>query len=434
MVAVDMVGGRPVSQPIVIGLCGSYRSGCSTVADFLVDRHGYQLVTLSDEVRRLAAEEYGLDPTSRECLQDAGNRVRAEEQPDYLATWVMSQVDAARPFVVLDAIRNVAEVVALRKAYAGFFLLGVDADYLVRRDRALKKDTLAQFEATDARDAGEDTVYGQQVRLCMGFADAILRNNDDITRLDAPGDTERLTSSIDRYHRLFSQAEAGEASPDELLMGIADDAAMASRCLQRQVGAVICTGENEGQEILAVGQNNPPGTERPCKVLFKMCYREYVRQHRKYTCSSCGTVLENLKCPECGVEFERRGLAGKELDYCRSLHAEEHAIVQLAKRPGSIPPGSELYTTTFPCFLCAKKIAAVGITRVVYADPYPMGEAYELLNRAHVTLEPFQGIKSKAFHRVFTRPPTLAAEVIDNLANRIGPSNEISVAEAPKGC
>src|SRR5450759_4482077 len=77
MVAVDMVGGRPVSQPIVIGLCGSYRSGCSTVADFLVDRHGYQLVTLSDEVRRLAAEEYGLDPTSRECLQDAGNRVRA---------------------------------------------------------------------------------------------------------------------------------------------------------------------------------------------------------------------------------------------------------------------------------------------------------------------------------------------------------------------
>src|SRR5450759_1250937 len=100
MVAVDMVGGRPVSQPIVIGLCGSYRSGCSTVADFLVDRHGYQLVTLSDEVRRLAAEEYGLDPTSRECLQYAGNRVRAEEQPDYLATWAMSQVDAARPFVV----------------------------------------------------------------------------------------------------------------------------------------------------------------------------------------------------------------------------------------------------------------------------------------------------------------------------------------------
>lgn len=90
-----------MSQPIVIALCGSYRSGCSTVADFLVERHGYQLITLSDEVRRLAKEEYKLDPSSRKDLQDAGNRVREEKEPDYLANWAISKVDPDKELVVL---------------------------------------------------------------------------------------------------------------------------------------------------------------------------------------------------------------------------------------------------------------------------------------------------------------------------------------------
>lgn len=419
-----------MAQPVVVGLCGSFGSGCTTVAQILRDNHGYQVFRLSDEVRRLATE-YGLNPDSREDLQNAGNRVRDEQKPDYLAKWAIKQVDDGQArLVALDGIRNVAEVVALRKRFAPFFLLGVSADVETRQSRALDNGTpLAVFKETDARDSGEESVSGQQVRLCMGFADAVLRNNNHIVRMDAPGETERLTSSVERYHTLFTQDGAGEPSPDEILMGIADDAAMRSHCLRRRVGAVISTKD---EDVLAVGRNDPPPSEQPCKIRFKMCYRRYVRAHRD-NCIACGEPLEGLKCPHCGVTVDRRSLAGKELDYCRSLHAEEHAILQMAQRSGGIPEGAHLYTTTFPCFLCAKKIATLGIKRVSYADPYPMREAYELLENAGVELVPFEGVKSKAFHRVFTRPPALAAKVIDELSQEKEGENSEPVAQEQPG-
>jgi hypothetical protein len=39
---------------------------------------------------------------------------------------------------------------------------------------------------------------------------------------------------------------------------------------------------------------------------------------------------------------------------------------------------STLYSTTFPCHLCAKHIIASGICRVVYLEPYPKSYAREL--------------------------------------------------------
>ena len=44
------------------------------------------------------------------------------------------------------------------------------------------------------------------------------------------------------------------------------------------------------------------------------------------------------------------------LDYCRALHAEENAILNVARFGSSIAlRGAVLYTTTYPCNLCANK-------------------------------------------------------------------------------
>lgn len=67
-------------------------------------------------------------------------------------------------------------------------------------------------------------------------------------------------------------------------------------------------------------------------------------------------------------------------------------------------PGCEpctLYTTTFPCNLCANKIAMLGIKEVVYAEPYPMREAIEVLEAREVTITRFEGVKSQAYFRLF---------------------------------
>ncbi len=65
-----------------------------------------------------------------------------------------------------------------------------------------------------------------------------------------------------------------------------------------------------------------------------------------------------------------------------------------------------LYTTTFPCPLCAKMIADVGITRVVYVEPYPMTEAVEILDNSNprVQTDKYEGVLGRAFTRVFGSP------------------------------
>jgi len=86
---------------------------------------------------------------------------------------------------------------------------------------------------------------------------------------------------------------------------------------------------------------------------------------------------------------------------CRALHAEENAILYLARDGSGVPSNGTLYTTTFPCSLCANKIAAVGLKKVVFAEPYPMPEALEVLTQNQVEVVKFQGVKSSAFFRLY---------------------------------
>jgi dCMP deaminase len=86
---------------------------------------------------------------------------------------------------------------------------------------------------------------------------------------------------------------------------------------------------------------------------------------------------------------------------CRSLHAEENALMNLLKNSSSVYNDTTLYTTTFPCNLCANKIAEVGIKKVIYAEPYPQEEAKKVLNNNQIACEMFEGVKSAAFFKFF---------------------------------
>jgi deoxycytidylate deaminase len=84
------------------------------------------------------------------------------------------------------------------------------------------------------------------------------------------------------------------------------------------------------------------------------------------------------------------------------LHAEENAIVNLARNGRSVPlERCTLYTTTYPCRLCANKIVNVGIKRLVYLEPYPDQEAKKILEHGAVRDEFFEGITFKAYSRVY---------------------------------
>ncbi len=72
------------------------------------------------------------------------------------------------------------------------------------------------------------------------------------------------------------------------------------------------------------------------------------------------------------------------------LHAEANAITKVAKS-GNSSEGATLYITTAPCIECAKLIIQSGIVRVVYAEEYRKSEGIELLKRANIKVENFNG-------------------------------------------
>jgi deoxycytidylate deaminase len=63
-----------------------------------------------------------------------------------------------------------------------------------------------------------------------------------------------------------------------------------------------------------------------------------------------------------------------------------------------------MYTTTFPCELCAKKIYQSKIKKIVYTEPYPeaISEAVFLKDGLRpVLIEPFEGVKSHSYYRLY---------------------------------
>jgi dCMP deaminase len=123
---------------------------------------------------------------------------------------------------------------------------------------------------------------------------------------------------------------------DEYWFKIASDVLLRSTCLRRKVGAVIV----KDNWLLSVGYNGAPAHSPHCSELG-------------------GCMRQELNVP-----------SGEKHEICRAVHAEQNAIIQAAKHGVKID-GATLYVTAFPCNICAKMIANVGIKEIVYMGEYP---------------------------------------------------------------
>lgn len=137
-------------------------------------------------------------------------------------------------------------------------------------------------------------------------------------------------------------------SYDEYFMEIARVVSTRSTCLRRKVGAIIV----KDKHILATGYNGAPKG-------FKHC-------------SETGCIREKL-----GVE------RGERHELCRGLHAEQNAIIQAAVFGISIKDGI-MYTTHFPCSVCAKMLVNAGIKEIIYQNDYPDKLAEEILMESNI--------------------------------------------------
>lgn len=102
-----------------------------------------------------------------------------------------------------------------------------------------------------------------------------------------------------------------------------------------------------------------------------------------------GSPIGEDHCDSVGHLFQKRYNAdGSFSMHCvRTVHAEQNAICQAAKRGTSIE-GATLYCRMTPCPVCAKMIINCGISRVVCQKRYHDGaEAERLFLRAGISLE-----------------------------------------------
>jgi len=143
-------------------------------------------------------------------------------------------------------------------------------------------------------------------------------------------------------------------SYDEYFMRIAKIVATRSTCTRRQVGAVIV----KDNHLLSTGYNGPPKGQKHC--------------------DETGCIREELNIPR-----------GERHELCRGLHAEQNAIIQAAVFGTSIKGGT-IYTTHFPCSVCAKMLVNAELEEIVYEEMYPDELSIEILKESNINVRQFR--------------------------------------------
>ena len=373
----------------IIGMTGPFGSGCTYISKKILVGLGYEYISLSEILREIS----GPGKTRTE-LQDFGNELRNNKGNDFLARKAIERIVASsNSKFVIDSIRNTHEIETIKSSFSGFYLFAVWASYGTRWERVKTKYAGNEplFLRDDSRDKDEKIENGQQITLCYQMADAIILNEKKI-HAETTDEFKDLFAITNRYVELIENRSHFVPSEMETLMTMAYANSMRSSCSQRKVGALII---DEHGSVFSSGYNEVPASERPCKNTYGECYRKYIR---RIINEKINTVIkdEDVSAKVSNIIKENSKL----LDYCRALHAEESAIVNMARLSVSADLStSTLYTTTYPCNLCANKIAQVGIKRIVYYEPYPQNEAKEILTSHEVEQIPFEGITYNGYFR-----------------------------------
>ena len=375
----------------VIGLVGPFGSGCTFVANIIKNEHSYEYISLSDILREKYCEKFGSEANGRSELQDFGNDFRRENGSAALAVEAIDKLDDNKKYII-DSIRNPEEIRFLRNNIPNFFLIGVFAEKEKRYTRVAKlyNNDKREFEKDDKRDSGESESFGQQVTNSFRQSDIVILNND-FCRNNNKAYAE-LKAKIKDKVDIIEGTISFRPTAHETYMTMAYASSMRSSCLKRKVGAVIV---DESGSVFSSGYNEVPKMQNTCLEEYGECYRDSLKKGFKQS------LNEELKDDETTNKiFGKFKTNFKILDYCRALHAEENAIVNVAKSGSSQLNKAFLYTTTYPCNLCANKIVQVGIKNVVYFEPYPMEEAKRILEEGNVKQIPFEGVTYNGYFRL----------------------------------
>ncbi|MAW98621.1 MAG: hypothetical protein CMN72_03035 [Sphingomonas sp.] len=346
---------------------------------------------------------------------------------------------------LIDSLKHPDEIDTLRKVYKDKILVvsafsGLEkrkerlCDIIAKSEKSTNNNEfMDRADALISKDAkNPEKRVGQKLSDTFHKADYFLRVGQD------------LKSDLDRMLELLFGEPYKTPMRDEFFMFEAKANSLRSSDLSRQIGAVITT---DTHDIVARGCNEVPtaagGSYWPDRP-EKFDNRDF-KKGRDFNNVKKDEVLKELidflVCEEIfgsdlldqdSAEIVNRLIFGDKknlfknlrvsnlIEFGRVIHAEMNALMEAARRGLPVQNGV-LYSTTFPCHMCARHIIAAGIKRVVYIEPYPKSMAKELfpelisidsenpIGKDHrgpsfdrVYFVPFEGVAPRIYSSLFT--------------------------------
>lgn len=321
--------------------------------------------------------------------------------------------------VVIDAIRNPYEAFFLKRRHANFYLISVNTPNSKRLSslHEYRKLSIREISDLDNKEypgklSGANKFIAQNIQACIEIADIHIHNSKT-----SEFNQNDLVSQLAWYLALMMHPGLVMPTSVENCMQIAYTVKQSSGCISRQVGAVVT---DTGYSVKSVGWNSTPQGQTPCLLrsaedllsgINGADYSEYEKNDNVFRKALSDKYFDLIRTgatqkrniPFCFKALQNEIEGEKNQVHTRSLHAEENAFLQIAKFGGQKLIGGVLFTTASPCELCAKKAYQLGVTKIIYIDPYPGIATDHILSvgAKKPILELFRGAVGRAFYQLY---------------------------------
>lgn len=404
--------------------------------EFAFDLYFRILPFFSNKIRD-ALKNISIDAYTK-IYQSAGDNIRASGQvnsskfddskvfhfPRTINKIIKSAHHVARKnnescFIVIDAIRNPYEAIFFKERYAGFYLVSINTenDNRLAHLRSTHKFSESQIKELDEKEypsklAGYSKFISQNIQKCIEISDIHIHN----PRKEQFNNVE-LKCQLAWYVSLIQHPGLVMPTSIESCMQIAYTVKQSSGCISRQVGAAVT---DEEFSVKSVGWNNTPQGQVPCLLRNAedlllgqdtYAYSEYERNdskfrevlHGKFDKLRKSSLLEGRNLSFCFKDMQNEIDGEKNQVHTRSLHAEENAFLQVSKHGGMKLRNGILFTTASPCELCSKKAYQLGISKIIFIDPYPgIATRHTLLVGGNSPeLQLYRGAVGRAYHQLY---------------------------------
>ncbi|KAI1473718.1 cytidine deaminase-like protein [Daldinia eschscholtzii] len=355
---------------MLIGICGAKCAGKSTVAQYLIDHHGFKKLHLNLSAPNKTDTHSGASGSDADSIiSDAPKKSLALSRKQTPSSYTFSSTAALLDFVtkqwrsrwVTTDVHNEAVLETLsRRPF--FILISVDAPLTVRWQRYQRRDSEQQQQQGELSAENQDPIsleefvsQSDQHLYDASYGVLPLMSRAAIRLLNTSSDLAHLYATLGKLD--LTNPDRLRPSWDSYFMALASLAAQRCNCMKRAVGCVLVDSKHH---VISTGYNGTP--------------------RHLLNCGEGG-------CPRCN-SGESSGAA---LSTCLCLHAEENALLEAGRE--RIRDGSILYCNTCPCLTCSIKIVQVGITEVVYSQGYSMDtETAEIFRNAGVKLRQFSAV------------------------------------------